>query len=140
MQAQLNDVDQRIGALNATRTQHEDLERAQKLIADTYSAYSRQLQDAIADDAANQKAQTSVSIIQRATAPINPKSLRGVIIGLGFALSVFTALVVAFAVGLARNTFTVPESLERALGLPVLGVFPYVKPGQSNQPNQRNRP
>lgn len=124
----LTDVAARIETLAEARTEDRMLQRTGNLAADAYAANFRELQDALATAVASRIVGTNVSIVQRASPPIESKSDRAIVLWIGFVLSVAIALIVAFVAVLVRATFAVPEGLERALGLPVLADIPAVRP------------
>jgi uncharacterized protein involved in exopolysaccharide biosynthesis len=127
LQDQLSSVAQRVAELSSVQQRIVDMKREQKLVEDGYGTYVRKLQDARVMDERDQKAQTNVSVIQRGLPPITSKSYGLLIIGVGFLLSLCFALLVVFARALMRDTFLLPEGVERALGLPVLADLPAMR-------------
>jgi uncharacterized protein involved in exopolysaccharide biosynthesis len=127
LQDRLVAVMNRIAELGALQPRMNDLKREQKLAEDGYMEYVRNLQDARVMDERDQKAKANVSIIQTGLPPVASRSYRMLIIGVGFVVSVFCALLLAFGRALMRQTFLLPEGVERSLGLPVLADIPTVR-------------
>jgi polysaccharide biosynthesis protein PslE len=120
-------VNEKLKAFAGTQRELVALERERKLVESSYEAAVRRLEDALVQDELDRTRKSNVSIIQAARAPLQGKSMQGLILGVGFLLSVCCALLVAFLSALWRDTFLSPEQVQRGLGLPLLTSVPKVK-------------
>jgi len=67
----------------------------------------------------------SVKIVEQAYPPIDPKGPKKIIILiLGFVMSIFLGIILAFIFDYMDQTFKSPEDIERVLGIPFLGNIP----------------
>jgi uncharacterized protein involved in exopolysaccharide biosynthesis len=126
LQERLTQLRKRAAELSRQQIELGALSREQKLLEDSYANYGRKLEAARINEARDQKQRTSVSVLQAASWPLKPKSVRLAIIGIGFFFSLGVALIVAFLCEALRSSFLSPEKLERSLGVPVLATMPLV--------------
>ncbi|MGN7918248.1 GumC family protein [Lysobacter sp. 22409] len=129
LQERLDQLKRRAAELTRQQSEFAGLAREQKLLEDSYANYARKLESARIAEARDRKQRTSVSVLQAASWPLKPKSVRLPILAIGFFLSLGVALIVAFLSEALRSSFLSPEKLERSFGLPVLATVPMVERG-----------
>ncbi|MEH6413483.1 GumC family protein [Pseudomonas sp. CGJS7] len=127
LQERLTQLRKRGAELTRQQSELAALSREQKLLEDSYANYARKLEAARITEARDQKQRTTVSVLQAASWPLKPKSVRLPILAIGFFVSLGAALLVAFLSQALRSSFQSPEQLERGLGLPVLATMPRVQ-------------
>lgn len=121
---QLASVTGELDALNASERELNALVRDQVLLQDTYQSYVKKLQEARIAEGLDQRAKTNVTLIQPALPPIEKKNLFWVILGVGFVISLASALSVAFFSELLRDRYISPEEVTASLGIPLLTWLP----------------
>lgn len=121
---QLRSINEDVSRFSQKQSELESLLRERQLLDASYQSSVRKLQEAKSNEELDRSAKASVSIVQSALAPTEPKSVRLVILMIGLVVSTCFALLVAFLSELLRTTFISPEKVERTLGLPVLAAFP----------------
>lgn len=132
---QLAQLDAHIAQLSRKERQLDETERETALAADTYRSFARKLEDARMLEVMDREQSANVRIIQTARPPAQPASRRLLILAVGFAASVITAMLVAFVSDWLQDTFASPQKLERSLGIPVLASFPLEgRPAPSREP------
>lgn len=119
-------VEAKLKSFAGTQRQLVALERERKLVEAAYEAAVRRLEEAVVQDELDRNRKSNVSIVQAARAPLEGRSLQGLILGVGTLLSLCCALAVAFLSALWRDTFLTPEQVQRSLGLPLLTAVPKV--------------
>ncbi|HPO13490.1 MAG TPA: GNVR domain-containing protein [Candidatus Hydrogenedentes bacterium] len=97
------------------------LTRARDLVEEEYKKYREQLQQAQINAAMDIAKFSNVSVVQPASkplAPVRPKKLRNV--GLGLLLGLFGGIFFAFVREYLDDTLNTTEAVEKRLGVPVL--------------------
>jgi uncharacterized protein involved in exopolysaccharide biosynthesis len=100
------------------------LERDRRLAEVNYEAAAKRLRDESTLQELDRKRRSSVSVVQSPRAPLSANSLRPVIIVVGVFLSICGALLVAFLSALWRDTYLLPEQLQRDVDVPLLASIP----------------
>lgn len=117
-------LDKRLAVFAAAETELPALERERKFAEINYESAAKRLRDEQVTEDLDRQRRTNVSIVQAPGVPLQAKSLRPVILVVGFFLSVCAALLTAFISAWLRDTFLTPAQLERRLGLPMLAAVP----------------
>ena len=124
IQAQRSAIDKRLAELAASESQLRTLERDRRLAEVNYEAAAKRLRDESMLQDLDRKRRSSVSIVQAPRVPLEAKSVRPVILVVGVFLSLCAALLVAFLSALWRDTFLLPEQLQRDIDVPMLAAIP----------------
>ncbi|WP_395665041.1 GumC family protein [Methylocella sp.] len=126
--AQVAAVDAQIKAMEANAFELARLERERTFAEDHYAAVAKTL-DArrFQEDVAARKA-ASVRVIEPASPPVAADARRLVILAAGVLLAIFAGVLAAVLAEVFRRGFVSPDTLERALGLPVLATIPVLDP------------
>ena len=117
-------LDKRLAVFAAAETELPALERERKFAEANYESAVKRLRDEQMQDDLDRQRRSNVSIVQAPSVPLQAKSMRPVILLVGFFLSVCAALLTAFVSALMRDTFLTPSQVERRLGLPMLAAVP----------------
>lgn len=136
--AALNDaaaaLRRRIERLGELEVEHHRLLRERAVMEETYKTYFVKVEEAKILEQMDQQVSTNVRVVEPALPPerdANPRLLVGV-------AGVFAGLLSAFAVAYAKasvsDVFLTPETVERQLGLRVLGALPYDERGMPEPP------
>jgi len=123
---QRKSLDKQIAGLEQRKAHYDDLMREVRLAEENYRTRQARMEDAEASQGMNQQKVTHIAVIEQPTLPYKPgRPSKMIIIALcllvGFALGFSTCI-------LAENfdqRFSFPEQAAQALGVPVLGSFPY---------------
>jgi len=121
---QMEGVDQQIDKISKQQIELDNLMRERHLLENAYQMHAKQYEESRAQNMLDNKQSASVTVIQKAFAPLESKSKRILIAAAGLAVAMLLALIVAMASEAFRQTFLVPEQVERSLKLPVLASFP----------------
>jgi len=124
LDGQRSAIDRRLGELAASEGTLRALERDRRLAEVNYEAAAKRLRDESAMQDLDRKRRSSVSVVQAPRAPLEAKSLRPVILVVGVFLSLCAALLVAFVSALWRDTYLLPEQLQRDVDVPLLAAIP----------------
>jgi uncharacterized protein involved in exopolysaccharide biosynthesis len=127
LEDRLNDITRQLDALDALERQYDALQHDVQVTNDEYTLYIHKLDEAQAYDNLERARAGSVRIIQPPAASPEPKRLQGMIILIGFVLSLIATVLVAAITEFSRSGFLTPERIERNLGLPILGAIPLRK-------------
>lgn len=128
LQAQRLAVDKRLAELAGNENEMRTLERDRRLAEVNYEAAAKRLRDESAMAELDRKRRSSVSVVQAPRVPLQANSLRPVVLVVGVFLSLCAALLVAFLSALWRDTYLLPEQLQRDLDVPLLAAIPRAGP------------
>lgn len=121
-----------IRTLPPRETQLARLTRAVKVAEGTYLLLAQRLQEAKIEE---NTIVDNLRIVDRAIppgAPVKPRTTRNTIFGV--ALGLVLGVAAAYLMEMLETTFQTPEEVERVLGLPVLGVIPFLQePGRGKE-------
>ncbi len=123
LESKLADVRWKLANLNKKEAEFNSLTHDSTVAQDEYTVFARRLSEARAYEDLERERLGSVRVIQPPSAPAEPKSLRAVVIAIGFVFSVLMAAVALIALDMFSSTFITPEQLEKAIGLPVLATI-----------------
>jgi uncharacterized protein involved in exopolysaccharide biosynthesis len=123
LEDKMAEITQQLDALDGLERQYNVLQQEVTVANDEYTLYMHKLDEAQTYDKLERARAGSVRIIQPPSAPPEPKKLQGMIILIGFILSLLFTVLVAVITEFSRSGFLTPERLERNIGLPVLGVL-----------------
>jgi len=123
LEDKLANITGQLDALDAQEREYNTLQHDLQTANDEETLYIHKLDEAQTYDNLERARAGSVRIIQPPAAPPEPKRLQGLILLVGFVLSLVFTLLVAAITEFSRSGFLTPERLERSLGLPVLGVL-----------------
>ncbi len=121
---QLADTRAQIAALSANERRLNNLTLDRDLASAAYKDLSRRLDEARLLDKLALEDDANVRVLQQPYVPLRPNDLTPLIVMAGLMGAVFMTLTTAFVSDLLRSSYLTPEQLERATGLPVLGVVP----------------
>lgn len=125
IKSQLRSVDAEIQSLELSENKLDNLRREKDINEKNYQTYSELAEKARITDEMNRLKLTNVSVIQSATAPIEPlRSKKRLNILQGLLIGVVAGIGMAFLAEYFRQDFTTPEKVERLLGIPVLASLP----------------
>jgi uncharacterized protein involved in exopolysaccharide biosynthesis len=127
LEEKYNNVMTQLDALDAQERRFYALEHESQVANEEYSVYVRKLDEAQAYDSIERARAGSVRVIQPPAAAPEPKKLQGIIVDIGFVLSLMFTALVAAVTEFSRSGFLTPERLERNVGLPVLTAVPWRK-------------
>ncbi|WP_300395304.1 Wzz/FepE/Etk N-terminal domain-containing protein [Henriciella sp.] len=121
LERQLARVEERLERLNDLQPEWQELQRRKALMeANVQNFSAREIEERALAEISNQSAD-SVRVLEPARVPIKGSSLKLPVAALAFLLAGFTALMAGLLRALTRNGFTTSRSLERTIGLPVVG-------------------
>jgi polysaccharide biosynthesis protein PslE len=121
-------IDQRLAELAEAESRLRTLERDRRLAEANYEAAAKRLRDESTLQDLDRKRRSSVSVVQAPRTPLEAKSLRPVVAVVGVFLSLCAALLVAFLSALWRDTYLLPEQLQRDVDVPLLAAIPEARP------------
>ncbi len=113
-----------LAALAATEGELTRLTREQELVEGEYKDYREKLNKSELSASLDQDNVSNVRVVQAATtphAPISPKKLRT--IALGILLALFASIAFAFAIEYFDDTIYAPSDVERWVKVPVLATI-----------------
>jgi uncharacterized protein involved in exopolysaccharide biosynthesis len=113
-------------AINDSETRLTHVQREMGIQEANYRKYTEKLEQARIDQALEMGKISNISVVQQATTPVKPvrpKKLLNLV--LGVFLGLFGGIGLAFFTEYMTQGFSTPESVERRLGLPVLGTVPF---------------
>lgn len=122
--AQRQTIDRRLAELAAGENTLRTLERERRLAEVNYEAAAKRLRDESTLLELDRKRRSSVSVVQAPRAPLEAKSLKPVAAVVGVFVSLCAALLVAFLSALWRDTYLLPEQLQRDVDVPLLAAIP----------------
>ena len=121
LERQLNSVEARLERLNELAPAWQELQRRKALLeANVQNFAAREIEERALAEISNQSAD-SVRVLEPARVPIKGKSLKLPVAALAFLFAGFTALMFGLLRALTRSGFPTARSLERTIGLPVVG-------------------
>lgn len=121
LERQLARIESRLQRLNEVEPEWQELQRRKALLeANVQGFAAREIEERALAEISNQAA-NSVRVIEPARVPIEGKSLKLPIAALAFLFAGFTALMFGLMVALTRKGFATARSLERSVGVPVVG-------------------
>ena len=119
---QLEQVEARLNRLNDLTPEWQELQRRKALLEANIQTFSaREIEARALSEIANQSAD-SVRVLEPARVPLEGSSLKLPIAALAFLFAGFTALMAGLARALTRTGFATARSLERTIGVPVVGA------------------
>lgn len=130
LQQQLTEIDRTIQALDFQEKDVKDLERQVSISEQNYQAYLKKLEEARISEDMDQQEMNSVSVVQKASAPLIPKSpSKGLFyyVGIAAVLGAGGGLALAFFLEFIRQGLISPQKAEKCLGLPVLTTISHRK-------------
>jgi len=123
LEDRLRDITAQLDELDAQEREYNTLQHNVQMANDEDALYAHKLDEAQTYDNLERARAGAVRVIQPPAAPPEPKNLQGLILIVGFILSLIFTAIVAAITEFSRSGFLTPERLERNLGLPVLGVL-----------------
>lgn len=121
---QLTAIDRRLSELSDSESTLRTLERERRLAEVTYEGAAKRLRDESSMLEMDRKRLSNVSVVQSPRTPLSASSLRPVVAVVGVFLTLCAALLVAFLSALWRDTYLLPEQLQRDLDVPLLASIP----------------
>ena len=126
LQGQIAQLDKEIRSLDLRENELQDLKRELAANERNYKTYLEKVEEALISDDLNRLKMTNISVIQAASVPPKPiKPKKALNIALGIILGAVSGLGLAFFSEYTNQGLSTPESVERRLGLPVLGTVPF---------------
>jgi uncharacterized protein involved in exopolysaccharide biosynthesis len=110
--------------LTMLEPRNQELVRERDILSTNVRNLSARQQEGQAARAIALKGEDNIRVVERAYQPTKGKSLRKVILALGFLFGAFTAVCAALVRILLRRGFVTPEATARTLELPVLATAP----------------
>lgn len=123
LQSKLSNVEVKLADLNREEAEFNSLTHDNTVAQDEYTVFAHRLSEARAYEDLERERLGSVRVIQPPSTPAEPKSLRAVILAIGFIFSLLMGAVTLIALDMFSSTFITPEQLEKAIGLPVLATI-----------------
>jgi uncharacterized protein involved in exopolysaccharide biosynthesis len=124
LSAQRIAIDARLAELALAEGPLRALERERRLAEVNYEAAAKRLRDEATSLELDRKRRSNVSVVQAPRTPLEAKSMRPVVLAGGVFLTLCGALLVAFLSALWRDTYLLPEQLQRDIDVPLLAVVP----------------
>jgi len=119
---QLSSVEARLQRLNELQPEWQELQRRKALMeANVQNFSAREIEERALAEISNQSAD-SVRVLEPARVPIQGSSLKLPIAALAFLFAGFTALMAGLLRAMTRDGFATARSLERTIGVPVVGA------------------
>ena len=126
LRGQIGQLDREMQTLDLRENELQNLKRELAENEKNYKTYSEKVEEALISDNLNRQKMANISVIQAATAPAKPiKPKKALNILLGIVLGAVSGLGLAFFNEYSNQGLSTPESAERRLGLPVLGMVSY---------------
>jgi len=128
LQEQLSAYERELAKFNQIETALNQLAQELNVDRDNYRLYLTKFEESRIQDAMDSQKIAGVSLLEPAHAPLKPVKPRVLLnLALGFFLSIFGALGLAFFVEFVSDDLEKIEDVEAAFGLPVLSVIPELK-------------
>lgn len=124
LRRQLVDIAQRQSDLITLQPEYQKLVREHAVLAESLRALASREQAKRAEAEISNLHGEDVTVLERAFVPTQGKSLKAPAAIAVLMVSGFTALMAALALALTRKWLSTPSSVERTLGLPVIGAVP----------------
>ena len=126
LRSQYAQIDREIQTLDLRENELGNINRELAVNENNYKTYLERVEEARISDDLNRLKMTNISVIQRAVVPAKPiKPKKRLNVALGIVLGALTGLGFAFFSEYTNQGLSTPESVERRLGLPVLGTVPF---------------
>ena len=124
LQAQLDQINQRLGNLDARRTQNDDLQRSVRIQDDTYRTLAIRAEESRVEANRNAEKISAAAVIAAPSVPQEPARPRRKLVALG---TILAGLILACAAVLGAEAFDdrlrSPHDVAQVLRLPVLATF-----------------
>ena len=117
------DAEKRLAELRTAETQLVELNRRRDTLSDGYREYLRRATAAQIEEAAASERQSNVRLVQNADASVTSRSMRLPYLGAGVLGGLLFGVAAGAVASALRSNFIVPQEVERALELPMLGEF-----------------
>jgi uncharacterized protein involved in exopolysaccharide biosynthesis len=128
LREQIAGVDRDLPALDQTQMDLDNLQRDVSVNDQNYRTYRSKVEDALTLEDLNRRKSANITVIQEATVPVKPvRPKKALNLAIGLGLGLLSGLGLAFALEIASQGLSTPESVERRLGLPVLVTVPFKK-------------
>lgn len=124
LEQQIATIAERQAELERLGQEYRSLTLQQQILQQQYQSYADKAEEARILDDLDRRQSANIRIIERATPPTEGRNLQPLIILGGIFFGVLAALFVGLVREFSRATMVTPESVERALGLPVLVSVP----------------
>lgn len=124
---QRTEVRTRLRSMQALEPQFRQLQRQRTILETNAQNFASRAEEARARSQMLGNATDTVSLVDRADAPLQGKSLRWPIAMATLLVALIVGLAAGLSRGLLRRTFPTPTSAERTLDAPVLAVLPHVQ-------------
>lgn len=124
LEQQIATIAERQAELERLGQEYRSLTLQQQILQQQYQSYADKAEEARILDDLDRRQSANIRIIERATPPTEGRNLQPLIILGGIFFGILAALFVGLVREFSRATMVTPESVERALGLPVLVSVP----------------
>lgn len=123
---QLGELNAEIQSLEALENRYKELAREAKSNEEKYHGYRQRLEEAKVYDELDRQKMTSVSVIERASAPLAPVNVRPlpILLAVAFGLAFFGSLGITYLRELGKQVMSTALEAEKRLDLPVLITIP----------------
>ncbi len=126
LRKQIAQLDQEMQTFDLREKDLLNLKRELAANEKNYKTYLEKVEEALISDNLNRQKMTNISVIQAAAVPQKPiKPKKALNVALGIILGAVSGLGLAFFSEYTNQGLSTPESVERRLGLPVLGTVPF---------------
>lgn len=137
---QREQVRARIRTMQAIEPQFRQLLREKTILDTNAQNFASRAEEARARSQMLSRDTDNISPVERATVPMQGKSLRWPITIVTLLLATITAVAAGLSRGLMRRSFPTPSAAARALNAPVLAVLPQARAVKAAKPAKAPRP
>ena len=124
LKQQVAQVDGEIRGLDGSERMNQQLKRDHTINEKNYQTYVEKTEEARITDDMNRLKMANISVIQQATAPVEPVKPKTTLnIALGIMLGLVSAFGAAFLSESASQGFSSPDKIEKRIGVPVLATI-----------------
>jgi uncharacterized protein involved in exopolysaccharide biosynthesis len=120
LQAQADQVTKRAQALLGVEAQYNALAATRDSLQNNIKTFTQRIEENDAQQHMRRGADDAVRVVEKASPPDRPKSLKGIVLALSFVLAAITALCAGLLRVLTRKGFVNAGMASRALDLPIL--------------------
>jgi len=120
---QLQTINSHIQLLDKQESSLERIDRTRRIAEESYHTALKALTDREMHENLMDNKTENVRVIQFAETPINPTNLRIILLLVGVMVSLLLSIIIGIIISYTRKGFICPESLEKALNIPVLATI-----------------
>ncbi len=124
LQAQADEVTHKLQSLLGIEAQYNNLSSERDALQTNIKTFTQRIQENEAQQDMTRRADDAVRVVEKASMPDKPKSMKRVVMIMGFLFAAFTALAAGLLRVYTRKGFASADMAGKALDLPVLAQAP----------------